>query len=166
MKTTCRTENLNVRGILLSMALVACALLAIGCGDDDESPTGSGGGSSTSPADLVGNWAYSSITADGSSVALDVALDWYANTDEAILSFTAGGGISYVENNGSGSELYREDGTYTLNSGNYMVSMTSSSPDLGYTPYSTSGTWSISGNTLTIRFIESGFDIVASLQKK
>ncbi len=135
---------------LFSILLLTLMLfLVVGCDDDDDDAITNDVNDPNTLA-LFDTWAQSAVTLNG--VAADLA-DFFEWSEGAIgTNITFNNDFTYDVNefNASDSTLYFESGTITV-TGSHIIVTTTSEDGTEVTPYvSVDGTWSISGNTLTI----------------
>lgn len=140
--------------------LVGCVLLfgllLVGCsGDEDEEP-----GSGNPPAALLGTWVFESATVNGAPQALGDVLDWQAGTVAASMSIQSNGAYSISEVDAGGQQTHFENG-FVFVDGNEM-DLNILAPD-GTIEETLSGTYTLSGSTLTYTTLENGDTIAIML---
>jgi len=107
---------LNARTI--AMLLVLLALIATGCGDDDdEGPEGVGSGKP--PAAMVGTWTFQSVTVNGAAAALDTTMEWKPGAVSARFHVQSNSAYVYDEVDTRGGQLWWESG-FVFIDGNEM----------------------------------------------
>ncbi|MEA1980899.1 MAG: hypothetical protein U9N54_07995 [candidate division Zixibacteria bacterium] len=134
---------------LFSILLLTLMLfLVVGCDDDDDAITNDNTDPNT--MELFGTWAQSAVTVDG--VEMDVAefFEWSEGAVGTHITFNDD--FTYVVNEFDASDetTYYENGTITV-TGSHIIVTTTSEEGTAVTPHDVvDGTWSISGDILTV----------------
>ncbi|MDH3727840.1 MAG: hypothetical protein OER77_09945 [Myxococcales bacterium] len=141
--------------------LVGCVLLfgllLVGCsGDEDDEP-----GSGNPPAALLGTWVFESVTVNGAPQALGDVLDWQVGTVAASMNILSNGALSISEVDAGGQQTHFEKG-FVYVDGNEME-LNILALDLLTIEETISGTYTLSGSTLTYTTLENGDTIAIML---
>ncbi|MEM7137541.1 MAG: hypothetical protein AAF500_13225 [Myxococcota bacterium] len=101
----------------LAIAAIACAALAVGCGDSEDagSTGGTGGEEGPPPASLVGVWTYNSVTVDGAPASLADILEWVPGAVAAEIQLLETSAYVYQEVDANGGQLWFESGFVFFN---------------------------------------------------
>jgi hypothetical protein len=137
---------LSAKNIIWGAALLVLLFTAFSC-DKDDSPTGQ---SPSIPQELIGTWLYESATANGVPVSLDFILQWHEGTDSARFTLGADGSFLYEELDFEGGIVWIESGTFEVDGNTATITVTEDSDGPVDPPDILSGTWSISGDELTL----------------
>lgn len=99
------------RNAVLICGLSLCALSMSGCkedsSDDDAMDPGDGG---KPPAEMVADWAYVSVTVDGTPASLATVLEWVPDAVQSRVQILANSAYVYQEVNSTGGQLWFESG--------------------------------------------------------
>jgi hypothetical protein len=144
------SSKLTLLNVLVFSALVMS--LAAGCGKDDGN--GPDPDNKVIPPALVTTWTFQSVTINGYYGSLDEVLEWQYESVLAGFSIEADGKYTYLEIDSYGELSWYEMGTVSISGDNFTF-VTTSDAD-GPVNDRMSGSWSLSGNTLTMTVSEEG----------
>lgn len=148
---------------MIRMCLVAGLVFFAGCSLNEDSPTGPGG--SVIPSGVVGTWTFQSATKGGSPADLATILSWEPGTSSAQFTITSTGGYTYRELNATGGETYRQTGSIAFRDQNFTITITNLNGQAANPPQSTSGSWSVSGASLSMSWTDGGQTVVVVATK-
>lgn len=153
-----------VRSVL---SLFVVVLLSVtGCKKDSGPANNTGGTSGTPPPQLVGVWIAQSATVNGSPTALGIVLQWEAGVVSAQVSVMANGSYKYDELDASNQVVYTQSGTIAVAGTSITMTATSENGNPVNPPtLFLAGTWSVTGNQLTVSTTVSGNAIVITFVK-
>jgi hypothetical protein len=119
---------------------------------------------STNPAttqqgQLAGTWNPQSATINGQPSTPAVALNWVQGAVSARLTINANNTFSYSEMDGANAVVYSNGGTYTI-SGNTVTLTYTTENGQPINPATASLTFAVAGNQLTTTSVEGGNTIV------
>jgi hypothetical protein len=137
---------LSAKNIILSAALLILLSTVFSCDNNDLPPEPG----PSIPSELIGIWLYESATANGVPVSLDFILQWHEGTESARFTLGADGSFLYEELDFEGGIVWIESGTFDVNGNNATITVTEDSDGPVDPPDILSGTWSISGDELTL----------------
>ncbi len=141
----------------LALAVLAALLLPLaGCSDDDDNPTGPGTPTEL-PAELVGDWAISAATVNGTVVSLAEFLEWNATVTGDMLSLANDGSYTEREFAADRSVVETYTGTVTVD-GDHMTVTENTGKAAGEVVFD--GTWSLLNNRLTLTQTVDGDEVV------
>ena len=132
--------------ILVILALAVLTLLTAGCKDNESTNPQAG----VIPDNSIGTWQFESATLNGEPTFLGIPLDWMENTVTAMITMTSEGEYHYVERATNGDILWQEDGTITASEGDYAITITSNTDGTVDPALVLAGSYSITGNEMTM----------------
>jgi len=107
---------------LLSCFLLS-ALLAFGCGSDDESSGPTDPDKGHPPEEMLGSWTFRSVTVDGAAADLSDVMDWVPSAVEAHIQVLENGAYVYEEVDSRGGQLWFESGFVYVEGGEIDVNL-------------------------------------------
>lgn len=152
------------RSVLL---LFAAGLFSVaGCKKDSAPANNTGGTGGPPPAQLVGVWIAQSATVNGAATALGIVLQWEAGVVSAQVSLTANGSYTYNELDANNQVVYTQSGTVSVAGTSITMTATSENGNPVNPPtLFLGGSWSVTGNQLTVSTTVSGAAIVITFVK-
>lgn len=120
---------------------------------------------STNPAgsattSINGTWVIASATVNGQPTDPAQIFNYVQGTASARFSFGANGSFTYEERDAQGNVLYSESGTFTVSGQNVTVNITHSNGQPLQQPIVIAGTFAITGNQLTFTTQLQGNNVV------
>ena len=145
---------------IVTIGLLALSLVLMCCKKDDPAPNNNNTTGGPPPAALVAVWVPTYATRNDTVVAVGEILFWTPSTVAARFTFNADGSYVYEELSGTNAVVYTQNGIVSVNGTNITVTPVSP-PGIVLT-----GTWSITGNTLTLSANLLGYNVVLKLTKQ
>jgi len=143
--------------VILVLATICLLLILVGCGKDDNNPAGP---QNNVPAELVGGWLYDSATLNGGPFSLALLLGWDPGTEAARFMVGADESFIYEELDADSAVVWTESGTFTVDGNTATITVTENDDGPVNPPDILSGTWAVSGDTLTLSTTYLGATVV------
>jgi hypothetical protein len=156
-------NEVGMVALMVRTCLVLWLVFFAGCAVNEGSPTGPGG--SVIPSQVVGTWTFQSATKGGSAADLAAILSWEPGTSSAQFTITSTGGYTYRELNATGGETFRQTGSIAFRDQNFTITITNINGQAANPPQSTSGSWSVTGTSLSMIWTDGGQTVVVVATK-
>jgi hypothetical protein len=148
--------------LILPVVLIVGLMLSTGCGD---SPTGPGKDTKDevewiNPAEqLVGMWIFTSAQVNGSPETLSTALDWESGSDYAAIEIGSDGTLFYAEFDQDFNVTITGQGRVYSGKAPHVSKIKFNLTNEYGSTFKVSGTWSVSGDNLTLNGTTDGKSI-------
>lgn len=156
---------MHKRMLIFWLIILTFAFLAISAcsDDDDDNPTGS---TPTFPAQLVGEYAQTSVSMNGVDQDLADFFDWATGTVRTSITAFSGGEETYKEFDAGDAVLYSDSGYIVIDNLNILVvTLTENGNALAAPDTTFNGTWDLTGDLLTLTAVQ-GADTVIMVNTK
>ncbi|RKX29739.1 MAG: hypothetical protein DRP47_00915 [Candidatus Zixiibacteriota bacterium] len=117
------------------------------------------------PDELLGTWTFQTITVDGTTTDIADIFEWDSTTVSSHIIIYADYTTRYEELDSDNSVVFYDKELFVINENSLTITAVSENGSPIEHQYAFSGSWSISGNQLTLSTSEEGHTIVFTLSK-
>jgi redox-sensitive bicupin YhaK (pirin superfamily) len=119
----------------------------------------------TQQSAFVGTWNPQSATVNGTATPVAQALNWVNGAVAARLTINANATFSYSELDGANAVLYSNSGTYAISGNSVTLTWTTVNGQPLNPPETATLTWAVAGNQLTTTSSQGGNTVVVVYTK-